>query len=114
MKKTLILAIVFLFVFTLVSPVLADLVRRPLMPAFVKHESSGSGSGSINLAKPIDKLVGGTVDIVKSPLQIYDHTKSDVDKHKAIGLLTGLITSPFYVARKAGKGAVDMATFIVE
>ena len=69
-----------------------------------------------DLAKPIDKLSKGTVEVVKSPLVLYDHTKSEMDSHdnKIVGLFKGLLESPFHVVKKAGSGALDIATFPVE
>ena len=89
MKKTLILIVTFGFVASFVAPVYAA------------------------VPKSIDKLKHGVVDIVKSPLELIDQTKKEVNgaDYKAVGLLKGLIKSPFHIAMKAGKGAVDVATF---
>ena len=69
-----------------------------------------------DLPKPVEKFTKGAVEVVKSPLAIYDHTKYEYDGSdmKFLGLLKGLIESPFHVAKKAGTGAIDMATFPVE
>ena len=89
MKKILILIVAFGFMASFIAPVYADVARS------------------------MDKLKGGVVDIVKSPLVLIDHTKKEVDgaDYKAVGLLKGLIKSPFHMLKKAGKGALDVATF---
>lgn len=73
-------------------------------------------SHAADMPKPIHKLVHGVVDIVKSPLEIYDHTKHEVDqaKHKPFGFLKGIVESPFYIIKKAGHGLVDVVTFPIE
>ncbi|HLF17297.1 MAG TPA: hypothetical protein VI749_00175 [Candidatus Omnitrophota bacterium] len=69
-----------------------------------------------DLPKPVEKFTKGAVDVAKSPLAIYDHTKAGYDGSdiKVLGLFKGLIESPFHVVKKAGSGAIDMATFPVE
>jgi len=69
-----------------------------------------------DLPKPIDKLTKGTMDVVKSPLVIVDHTKGQIDDAdmKVLGLLKGLAESPFHVVKKAGHGVLNMATFPIE
>jgi hypothetical protein len=68
------------------------------------------------LHKSVDKFANGTVDVLKSPLALPDHMKSEMDesKHKPIGFLKGLLESPFYILDKAGGGVMDMATFPIE
>lgn len=68
------------------------------------------------LHKSVDKLANGTMEVVKTPLMLYDHTKSemDVSEHKPLGMLKGLLESPFHMVKKAGGGALDMATFPIE
>jgi alcohol dehydrogenase YqhD (iron-dependent ADH family) len=92
-KKVLFFLVVLAFCFTVAAPVMAA-----------------------ELPKQIDKLAKGTVEIVKSPIVIYDHTKSTMDStdNKAFGMLKGLIESPFHVVKKAGYGAIDVVTFLVE
>jgi len=93
MKKVLLIAIAFAFVLTMVMPIYAA-----------------------DLPKPIDKLTKGTVEIVKSPLAIYDHTKKAMDDSdfKPLGLFKGLVESPFYVVKRAGNGILDVITFPVD
>ena len=69
-----------------------------------------------DLPKPVDKLAKGTAEVIKSPIELYDHTKKSVDSsdHKVIGLFKGLVMSPFHMAKKAGHGALDVATFVIE
>jgi hypothetical protein len=93
MKKLLCLAVVFAFVMSAAAPLYAA-----------------------DLPKPVDKLAKGTMDIVKSPLALYDHTKSEIDgaDHKLLGFLKGAVTSPFHMVKKAGGGVMDVATFPIE
>ena len=93
MKKALCLAIAFAFVMSMAAAVYAA-----------------------DLPKPIDKLTKGTVEVVKSPLAIYDHTKKEMDHadFKPLGLFKGLVESPFHVIKRAGGGIIDVATFLVD
>ena len=69
-----------------------------------------------DLESAVDKLADGTMEIVKSPIVLYDHTKSEMDSadHKAVGLLKGLLESPFHMVKKVGHGAMDIATFPID
>ena len=69
-----------------------------------------------DLPKPVDKLVKGTTEVVTSPKAALDHTKASIDSadYMAIGLFKGLLESPFHVVKKAGHGAIDIATFPIE
>ena len=73
-------------------------------------------ASATDLPKPVEKLAKGAVDVVKSPLTIYDHTKSEYDKSdiKPLGFIKGLTESPFHFVKKAGGGVIDMATFPIE
>lgn len=75
-----------------------------------------SVSMAADLPRPVEKIKDGTVDVIKSPLVIYDHTKAEMDKSdfKAFGLVKGLIESPFHLAKKAGSGVLEIATFPIE
>ncbi len=93
MKKTLFVLIAIVFSFCFIVPAMAA-----------------------DLSQPIEKLSDGTMEIIKSPLEIYDHTKTTMDDCdvKVVGFFKGLIQSPFHVVMKAGHGAVDVLTFPVE
>lgn len=69
-----------------------------------------------DLPKPVHKFTEGAVEVLKSPTELYTHTKDtmDMSEHKPVGLLKGLLESPFYVVKKAGAGVIDIATFPVE
>ena len=69
-----------------------------------------------NMPYPIENLSNGAVEIVKSPIEIYDHTKGEMDHANfiAFGLVKGLVESPFYVTKKLGHGVLDIATFLVK
>lgn len=90
MKRMLLLGLVFAFVISFTSTAYA-----------------------IDLPHSIDKLSKGTIEVVKSPLVIVDHTKGEMDKSdtKTFGLIKGLIESPFHVVKKAGGGVLDIVTF---
>ena len=68
------------------------------------------------LHKSVDKFANGTMEVMKSPMMLHDHTKSEMDaaEHKPYGMMKGLLESPFHILQKAGDGAMDMATFPVE
>ena len=87
-----------------------------LLVVFAFIASSAALVFAGDLPKPVEKLSKGAVDVIKSPISIYDHTKSEYDKSefKPLGLIKGLVESPFKVVHKAGNGALEMATFPVE
>ena len=92
-------------------------MKRVLLVAVVFSFVVGvAASAFAELPKQVDKFAKGTMDVIKSPLVIYDHTKSSIDTadYKAVGLFKGLLESPFHVVKKAGKGALDMATFLID
>jgi len=93
MKKGFLLALAFVFVMSMACPVFA-----------------------VDLNKSVDKFVDGAMEVVKSPMVLYDHTKDEMDMadHKAMGLLKGLLEAPFHMAKKAGDGMLDMITFPIE
>ncbi len=73
-------------------------------------------SAYADMPKPIHKLANGTVEIIKSPVVLIDHTKTEIQgaSYKPFGFLKGLVTSPFHMVKKAGAGVLDVATFPVE
>ena len=68
------------------------------------------------LPRSIEKITHGVKDVVTSPMELIDHTKKEVDssKYKALGLISGLVKSPFHMVKKAGKGIMDVATFPID
>jgi len=56
------------------------------------------------------------MEVIKSPLVLHDHAKSEMDNadHKAFGLMKGLLEAPFHMVRQAGDGLLDIATFPIE
>ena len=93
MKKFIFLLTIFAFVFGMVMPVLAS-----------------------ELPRPVDKIVKGTTEILKSPVVLIDNTKKEMDKadYIGVGLFKGLLTSPFHMVKQAGGGVIDIATFPIE
>ena len=93
MKKLTCLLLALAFAFTVVGPALAG-----------------------DLPRPVDKLTKGAVEVIKSPTEFYSHTMGEMDsaEHKPLGLIKGLLESPFHVVKKAGAGVIDIATFPVE
>jgi len=87
-----------------------------LLVASVFVASLASVAFASDLPKPVEKFSKGAVDVLKSPLTIYDHTKFRYDgaDNKPIGLVQGLVESPFHMLKKAGGGAIDMATFPID
>lgn len=69
-----------------------------------------------DMHKSVDKLANGVVEIMKSPLALHDHTKSEMDAadHKILGFMKGLLEAPFHMVRKAGDGLLDVVTFPIE
>ena len=62
---------------------------------------------------PLEKLTSGVVKIVKSPLVIFSHTKTEMDSHVStpVGFTKGLVESPFYMLKDIGGGLLDILTF---
>ena len=93
MKRVSLLALAFVFMMSMACPVFA-----------------------VDLHKSVDKLADGTMEMIKSPIVLHDHTKSEMDKadHMAYGFIKGLLESPFHMIKKAGDGLLDVATFPIE
>ena len=85
-----------------------------LMFAFIL--GMAGGVFALDLEKPSDKLANGVVDVVQSPMLLIEHPmeRMDGDDMKAVGLMKGLLETPFKFVKKAGDGVVNIATFPVE
>ena len=68
------------------------------------------------LPAPIEKLKKGTIDVIKSPLELgkYTHDEMKSKDFLPVGLLRGVIMGTAHTIEKAVKGAVDIATFPVD
>lgn len=68
------------------------------------------------MSGPVEKLTSGVMKIVKSPLIIFSHTKTEMDGHLStpVGFTKGLVESPFYMLKDIGGGLVDILTFPME
>lgn len=68
-----------------------------------------------DLNKPMDKLTSGVVDVIQSPILIYQHPMDTMknDDTKVVGFLKGVIETPFKIGEKAGGGLINIATFPV-
>ena len=68
------------------------------------------------LPRPIEKLKGGAVDVIKSPLELGKYAQSEFKsaEFKPAGLLKGLVYGAAHMIKKAASGAVDIATFPVD
>ena len=84
--------------------------------AFTFVFSMAVSAYAYDVQKPIHKLANGTVEIIKSPVVLIDHTKAEMQgaSYKPFGFLKGLVTAPFYMVKKAGSGVLDVATFPIE
>ena len=87
-----------------------------LVLAFVFMMSMACPVFAVDLHKSVDKLADGTMEMIKSPIVLYDHTKSEMDNadHMAYGFMKGLLEAPFHMIKKAGDGLLDVATFPIE
>ncbi len=87
-----------------------------LAMAFVFMMSMTCTLYAADMHKSVDKLADGTMEMIKSPMVLYDHTKSEMDKadHKVLGFMKGLLEAPFHMVKKAGDGLLDVATFPIE
>ena len=93
MKKIFLIALAFVFCMGMITPVYAA-----------------------DFHKSVDKFAEGAMEVMKSPLVLHDHTKSEMDsaEHKPVGFLKGLMEAPFHMVKKAGGGVLDMVTFPVD
>jgi len=68
------------------------------------------------LPAPIEKLKGGAIDVIKSPLELgkYTHEELKSKDFILVGFLRGVIMGTAHMIKKAAKGAVDIATFPVD
>lgn len=91
MKKVIAIAMLFAFVAGFATPVLA-------------------------LPEPVSKLKQGVVDIITSPLEIPNHTKTEFEAatFKPFGLLGGLLKGTVYTVKKMATGMVDIILIPVE
>ncbi len=67
-------------------------------------------------ATPMEKLKKGFTDIIKSPLEIVDHTKAEAKEAKFVpfGVIGGLLKGTFYMGKKVVGGVIDVVTFPIE
>ena len=67
-------------------------------------------------ADPVGKLKSGLTDIVKSPMEVVDHTKAEykASTFKPFGLMGGLLKGTFYMGKKIVGGVVDVVTFPIK
>ena len=91
MKRAIALAIAFAFVLFLLTPVFA-------------------------LPEPINKLKGGVVDVIKSPLELPKYTSDEVKSSdfKPFGLVGGLMKGTYHMAKKSIHGVIDIVTFPID
>ena len=68
------------------------------------------------LPKPVDKIVKGAVEVIKSPLALFEEPKAEMDSHdnKLVGLFKGILLSPFHMVKRAGHGILDIVTFPID
>ena len=68
------------------------------------------------LPKPVDKIVQGTMDVLKSPMALYDSPKAEWDSHdnKVVGLFKGILLAPFHLVDRAGHGILKIVTFPID
>lgn len=78
--------------------------------------SMGAPLYAADLPAPVDKIVTGTVDVIKSPLALYEHPVDRMEEgdHKMMGFFKGVLEAPFHVVKRAGDGLVHIATFPIK
>ncbi len=88
-------------------------MKRFLITALALAFVLAYGSTVYALPAPVEKFKGGLKDVLISPLEIKDHTFSEVKAStiKPLGLVGGLIKGSGFMIKKAVSGAVDVATF---
>ncbi len=68
------------------------------------------------LPAPVEKLKGGFVGVISSPLEIKDYTVSEFkDSHyNPLGLVGGFLKGTAYMVKKAVSGVLDIVTFPIK
>ncbi len=73
-------------------------------------------SSSLAYPKPVAKLKKGVLAVATSPLEVKDHTMAETKDAKflPLALAGGMLKGVFYMAKKAGAGALDVVTFPID
>ena len=66
--------------------------------------------------KPVEKLKGGVMAVVTSPLEIKDNAMAETKGAKFLpfALAGGLLKGTFYMAKKMVHGGLDIVTFPID
>lgn len=94
MKKLLVVSVALAFVFTVAASVASANVME----------------------RSVKKLADGTAEVIQSPLSLVEEPMDGYKEHEypLIGLAKGLLKGPFHTVKRAGHGAVDIATFPIK
>ena len=73
-------------------------------------------SSAFAMPKTLDKIKGGVEKIVKSPIEVPNHLKTEYNatEFKPFGFLGGLVKGSAYMVIKGVEGAVDIVTSPME
>ena len=68
------------------------------------------------LPAPVEKLKGGFMGVISSPLEIKDYTVSEFkgSHYNPFGLVGGFLKGTAYMIKKSVSGALDIATFPIK
>ena len=88
-------------------------MKRLLVSVLVSAFIMLMSTAAFALPAPVEKLKGGVVGVISSPLEIKDHTVSELkaSHYHPFGLVGGFLKGTAYMIKKAVSGAVDIATF---
>lgn len=66
--------------------------------------------------KPVEKLKGGVVEVVKSPLEVKDNVMKETKDAKFLpfAFLGGSLKGGFYMLKNIVHGTIDIATFPID
>lgn len=69
-----------------------------------------------DMPAPIKRFGNGLVDVIKSPLQLFEQPKAEMEAadNVAVGLFKGILKAPVAMVEELGEGVFDMVSFPVE
>lgn len=91
-------------------------MKRLLVSVLVAAFVMSMSTAAFALPSPVEKLKGGFGSVISSPLEIKDHTASELkaSHYHPFALVGGFFKGTAYMIKKAVSGAVDIVTFPIK
>ncbi len=88
-------------------------MKRTLSFLIVAAVMVAVATPSFAYPRPVEKLKGGLMTVVKSPLEVRDYTMAETKDAKFLpfAFVGGALKGSFYMVKKMAHGAWDIATF---